>query len=143
VLMLFICAPAYHHWQLQHFSGSSLRRNLEHFLASIIYLCTFSSFRRPRQSTHHIRHHNNRVDRILERLSLYCRASSRGCNWRRIGTGLFWRRSHKTVCGIYYKYRRPKLNDSRYGGGGCYYEQAAISDGQIFLIEAMSSFIML
>jgi glycerol uptake facilitator-like aquaporin len=31
----------------------------------------------------------------------------------------------------------------RYGGGGCYFKQSALSDGQLFLIEAMSSFIML
>ena len=38
---------------------------------------------------------------------------------------------------------RQWLIDIRYGGGGCYFEQSAISDGQMFLIEAMSSFIML
>jgi len=35
------------------------------------------------------------------------------------------------------------LTDTRYGGGGCYFEQSAISDGQMFLIEAISSFILL
>jgi glycerol uptake facilitator-like aquaporin len=36
-----------------------------------------------------------------------------------------------------------ELIDIGYGEGGCYFEQSAISDGQMFVIEAMSSFIIL
>lgn len=119
--------------------------NDQYLSAVIVYLCLLAGLRRTYKPNNHFCYNDNRTHRISKSRALFMWSDHWGCCSWRTYSRKFWIDLDQKVGQILKALHfSSKLTlGRRYYGGGCFRNTDDISPGQAFLIEAISSFILL